>query len=133
MLPRNTPKRPITLLPAGPVCLQAQFGSKKEASGLVLSLHYSGATYPEPQLNRSRAVLQDSSYRRLAPEPLQLPTRRPFKACRSYAGYSWTARSSRFVNPVMLPDHLHVQNVTTPLHQCGLLWIVTDISAWLSQ
>ena len=33
----------------------------------------------------------------------------------------------------MLPDHPHVQNVTTPLHQCRLLWIVANIFAWLSR
>jgi len=64
------------------------------------------------------------------PAPL---TRRPHEACRICAGYNWAPWSPRFADSVMLPDHPQVSNVTTPQHQCELLWIVTDISIWHSQ
>jgi len=47
---------------------------------------------------------------------------------RFYA-YSLAALSLRFTYSVTLPDHPHVQNVTTPLLQFGLLWMVVDVSA----
>jgi len=53
--------------------------------------------------------------------------------CRFHAGYSLTVGFSWFTDSVMLLDHLHVQNVTTPQLRGMLLWIVMDISALQSQ
>ena len=115
-------------IPASPTW--AQRGSL----GSCLSPHHFDAIYPDHKLNGSHAVIWrfQSSMQGLTPEPLRSLTLKPFEACRSCAGYSWTAQFPRFVNSVMLPDHPHVQNVIMPLHQYMLLWIVTDFSTWLS-
>jgi len=49
--------------------------------------------------------------------------------CRFYAGYILTTRSPWFRDSVMLSNHSHIPNVTTPLLQSGLLWIMADIFA----
>ena len=54
-----------------------------------------------------------------------LLTWRSSEACCSCVAYSWTGRSARFADPVILLDHPHVLNVTTPLYQCELSWTMT--------
>ena len=55
------------------------------------------------------------------------------KDCRFYVGYTLATGPPWLMDSVMLPGHPHVRNITTLLLQCGLLWIVADISAWQSQ
>jgi len=52
------------------------------------------------------------------------------KYCRFYAGYTLAAGFSRFTDSITLPDHPHVQNVTTLILQCRLLRILADTSLW---
>ena len=51
----------------------------------------------------------------------------------AHAGYSsWYDPRDLWIH-LCNQDHPHIINVTTPLHQCGQLWMVADISIWQSQ
>jgi len=84
-------------------------------------------------LGRQRSIQNPFlSVHRSFPEPSNAPTRRSSGACYSCATYNWIARFPRFTDQTTLSDHLHVLNAVTFLYQCGQIWMVTDISVWLS-
>ena len=105
-----------TFLSVGPTCLLARRGPKGKVSGRALSPHHFATTFPEPQLNQSCAVLRrlQRSVQRPSPKLLQNPTRRSLEAAAPTLVKNGRYNHQRFVDPIKLPDHPHVQNVTTP-------------------
>ena len=125
---RIPPPSGTTSLPTGPAHIQSNMDQKesigprpKPTSGETLFtwIHYLTKVVQLFRDSNSWYKYPFRSYPRLQHDDPSKP-----------ATYRWTTQSLWFADPAM-PSH--VPNIITPIYQCGLLWIVSNISAWLSQ
>jgi len=88
---------------------------KKKSSGLARDHIWSDITHPDPLLNLS--VWLSGKWiidTRILPRATQSTDRKTLWSLLLLRAYSWTAWSSRFVNPAMPPDYSHILNGIAP-------------------